>query len=227
MTDNRFTSPDALARQLADDLAGKMRESIAARGRVCIAVSGGSTPVRFLEELSKRKLDWSKVRVTLVDERWVPINSSRSNQRLVTLELLQQNAAKAHLLGLYREDIEAEEINHIDDELKDLMPFDVVVLGMGTDGHTASLFPGGDKLLDATRKDSKQNLTYMNAPDAGETRVTLTLPAIASAKNLLLHIEGQTKRDVLEEAIESGEPAQLPIRYVLDACPDLRVVWAP
>jgi len=222
-----FDTPDLLAKWLADHVAETLQAAIEKNGRASLAVSGGSTPLQFFRMLSKTEIDWENVWVTLVDERWVPINSSRSNQRLVTLELLQQNAAKAHLLGLYREDIKAEEINHIDDELKDLMPFDVVVLGMGTDGHTASLFPGGDNLLDATRKDSKQNLIYMNAPDAGETRVTLTLPAIASAKNLLLHIEGQTKRDVLEEAIESGEPAQLPIRYVLDACPDLRVVWAP
>ncbi|MEK9764854.1 MAG: 6-phosphogluconolactonase, partial [Thalassolituus sp.] len=79
MTDNRFKSSAALARQLADDLAEKMREAIEARGRVCIAVSGGSTPVRFFEELSTRKLDWSKVRITLVDERWVDESDAASN----------------------------------------------------------------------------------------------------------------------------------------------------
>ena len=100
MIDNRFSSSSVLARQLADDLAGKMREAIEARGRVCIAVSGGSTPVKFFEELSKRQLDWSKVRITLVDERWVDEENAASNARLVREHLLQNEASQAYFLPL-------------------------------------------------------------------------------------------------------------------------------
>ena len=98
MTDNRFASSETLAKQLADSLAKRIREAIEARGRVCIAVSGGSTPVRFFQELSKRELDWSKVLITLVDERWVDETDPASNARLVREHLLQNHAAKAYFL---------------------------------------------------------------------------------------------------------------------------------
>ena len=100
MTDNRFKSPETLAKQLADSLAKRIREAIEARGRVCIAVSGGSTPVRFFRELSQRKLDWSKVLITLVDERWVDETDAASNARLVRENLLQNEAATAYFLPL-------------------------------------------------------------------------------------------------------------------------------
>lgn len=225
-----FTAIDTreeLAARLAGHVADKLRAAIEITGWASIAVSGGSTPKLFFSELSRRELDWEKVWVTLVDERWVAPSDSRSNQRMVAIELLEGAAAHAHFLPLYREDIEAAEIATIEDELRPLLPLDVVVLGMGEDGHTASLFPGGSRLAEAVSEDATALLIDMRAPAAGEPRVTLTLPVITAAKNLYLHIEGEKKREALDRALDIADPAQAPIRYVLDARQDIRVVWSP
>ncbi len=222
-----FDNGEVLAEWLAGRVADKLAAAINEKGNATLAVSGGSTPLRFFKLLSARDIQWESVWITLVDERWVAPGSNRSNQKLVTLELLQDKAAKAHFLPLYSENFMAEEISDHSKDVAKLLPFDVLVLGMGTDGHTASLFPGGDNLGKASADDCKHVLMAMNAPDAGETRVTLTAPVIAGARELILHIEGEKKREVLEEASEPGDPARLPVRFILSKRPDLRVVWAP
>lgn len=222
-----FDNSDALANWLADHTAKKLAAAVAAEGKASLAVSGGSTPISFFRALSTRDIAWENVTILLVDERWVPPASKRSNQRLVTLELLQDKAAAAHLLPLYSTEIELEDIATRDRELVPHLPVDVMVLGMGADGHTASLFPGGSNLGSATSEECDVLLISMEAEDAGEPRVTITLPVIASATDLILHIEGEEKRSVLEEADKGGDPARLPIRFVLAKRPDLRVVWAP
>lgn len=222
-----FDDSQALAEWLAEHVAGRLRSAIESRGNATLAVSGGSTPRMFFKTLSAKELDWEKVCVTLVDERWVATSSNRSNQKLVTIDLLQDKAAKAGFLSLYQPDREPHEVRLIEKDLRALLPLDVVVLGMGNDGHTASLFPGGDNLALATRDDCDLSVVEMNAPDAAEPRVTLTLPVICGARDLVLHIEGDEKREVLDDASETLDPAKLPIAHVISKCPDLRVVWAP
>lgn len=220
-----FDDSNLLAGWLAARVAKKLSAGIATNGRASLAVSGGTTPLKFFNQLSAQSIEWEHVWITLADERWVPPSANRSNQKLVTLELLQNEAAKAHFLPLYRDSPEPDDLSSQAADLESHMPFDVVVLGMGTDGHTASLFPGGDNLGRATSDDCSDTLLAMRAPDAGEARVTLTVPAITSARELILHIEGAKKRTVLEEACEAGDPARLPIRFILAKRPDLRVVW--
>ena len=222
-----FDNGDVLAEWLAGRVADKLAAAIREKGNATLAVSGGSTPLRFFKHLSGKDIAWENVWITLVDERWVPPASNRSNQKMVTLELLQANAAKAHFLPLYSGEYSADDVSLHTDNISKLLPFDVLILGMGTDGHTASLFRGGDNLGKATADDCPHLLMSMNAPDAGETRVTLTAPVITAARELILHIEGPEKREALEEASEPGDPARLPIRFILSKRPDLRVVWAP
>ncbi len=222
-----FDNGDLLAKWLANHVADSLARAITKRGKASLAVSGGSTPLKFFRALSTKPIAWENISVLLVDERWVPPTSKRSNQRLVTLELLQDKAARAQLIPLYSDKIEADEISLRDRELVPHLPIDILILGMGEDGHTASLFPGGNNLGAATSQDCEMLLISMQAADAGEPRVTMTLPAITDARELVLHIEGQTKKDVLDEASQPGDPAALPIRFVLSKCPDLRVVWAP
>lgn len=222
-----FDDRETLANWLAQHVAGELKKAIAARGRAVMAVSGGTTPSRFFKKLSRQELDWEKVWITLADERWVPPDSAQSNQRLVTMELLQANAAPAQFVPLFEPETDLDDLTSVDARLRPLMPLDIIVLGMGQDGHTASLFPGGDHLTDATDMDTKALVIPMRAEFLKEDRITLTLPAITSAAKIALHIEGQAKRDVLEEAGDRGDPSRLPIQFVLQRRPDIRVVWAP
>ncbi|WP_075995588.1 6-phosphogluconolactonase [Salaquimonas pukyongi] len=221
-----FDDGTELARWLAKDVAGQLSAAIEKRGTALLAVSGGKTPVRFFRELSAIEIDWSKVNITLADERFVSPNSGRSNQRLVTVELLQNKAAKANFLPLYtNEDINVS-VAEAENALAGHLPLDVIVLGMGVDGHTASLFPGADALRKATDPQGQSLLLVADAPGAEEPRITMTLPAIAAAGAQYLHFEGQEKRKTFEAAQEASDPASAPIGFVLEHCPDLKVVWA-
>ncbi|MEC8522621.1 MAG: 6-phosphogluconolactonase [Pseudomonadota bacterium] len=220
MTDNRFTSPDALARQLADDLAGKMRESIAARGRVCIAVSGGSTPVRFLEELSKRKLDWSKVRVTLVDERWVDESDAASNAALVKRHLLQNEASQTYFFSLKNKAPgPVDGFMECENGLHELMVrLDFAVLGMGNDGHTASWFPDSDALPKCLDEGNSASCCPVIDEPTGLPRMTLTWGLLSNCRHLYLHFEGDEKNRVYAKACVEKERqniSAMPIRSVL------------
>jgi 6-phosphogluconolactonase len=222
-----FDDGQALAIDLADDIAGKLRAAIETRGEALIAVSGGSTPKRLFEALSNHVLDWSRVTVTLVDERWVPDTDERSNARLVESQLLQHKAADAEFMPLYVEAATPEagiaEVRTRVGSLK--QPFDVVVLGMGPDGHTASFFPGGDRLSEALDLSNTAQVLPMRAPGAGEPRITFTLSELLKAHALYLHIQGDDKRTVLDQAEQPG--SQLPIASVLRHARQLDIYWCP
>lgn len=222
-----FDDRQDLANWLASRVADKLASGITKSGKASLAVSGGSTPGKFFEALSQKDIDWTNVWVTLVDERWVAPSSNRSNQRMVTIELLGGKAARAKFVPLYRENLSPDNIGDIDEDIARLLPFDVAILGMGKDGHIASFFPGGSKLAEAVSPTTKKLIIDMAAEGAGEPRVTLTLPVLADAGELILHIEGQEKREVLESADELGAQSPLPVYHILAARPDIRVVWAP
>ena len=228
---HRYESRDALAEALATGVAAVLAGGIATRGSAVLAVSGGSTPELFLQKLSGAKLDWSAVTVTLVDERWVPEDNARSNAAFLRRHLLQGPAASAHFEPLYEP---AETPDVVADELCVRLgglarPFDVVVLGMGTDGHTASFFPGGDTLAAAIDPANPKSIAIVRAAGAGEPRITLTLSRLVDARLLVLHIEGAEKLAVLEQARLEGSELDLPIRAVLRAPRErpLETFWAP
>lgn len=225
-----YASKDELAAALAQVVAEKLKVGIESRGAGVLAVSGGSTPARFFARLGKdRSVAWDKVFVTLVDERWVPETSSRSNAALVNERMLQGPAAVARFVPLYAggEEPDAAALARIADAVGKLpAPFDAVVLGLGSDGHTASFFPGGDNLAAALADPGP--LVSIRAPGAGEPRVTLTLPRLLDTAALYLHIEGEEKAAVLDEAMGDGPVEEMPIRAVLrqDVVP-LTVYWSP
>jgi 6-phosphogluconolactonase len=211
-----FSSPDELADALASAVAGNLRTGIETRGVAMLAVSGGSTPKRFFDRLSRHILDWHKVMVTLVDERWVAADSDRSNARLVQDTLLQNHAAAARFIPLWSGGTEpdADAIARTNAILREVpAPFDAVILGMGNDGHTASFFPGGDALDEALT--AKGPALAIHAPGAGEPRVTLTLPVLLNTRALYLHIEGAEKSSTLEKAQADGPVEEMPVRAVL------------
>ncbi|WP_322096790.1 6-phosphogluconolactonase [Pelagibius sp.] len=225
-----FPDAQSLAEGLASDVAGRLRDGIAERGGAVLAVSGGRTPARFFAALAEQDLDWSKVTVTLVDERWVPADHERSNEGFVRRGLLQGKALVARFVGLVDESPTPEEgAATIADRIAALpRPLDAVVLGMGADGHTASFFPGGDRLAEALDPEGEAPVLPMRAEGAGEPRITLTLPVVAGAGAVYLHIEGREKAEVLAGAMEPGALEALPIRAVLRH-PEvaLQVFWCP
>lgn len=224
-----FADKPTLAKELAEAVADRIRHAIETRGEAAIAVSGGSTPARFFQNLGKTKdIDWSKVIVTLVDERWVDETSDRSNAMLVNEKMLQGPAAIARFFPLYSggDEPDAAGIARTNASLADLpRPFAAVVLGMGSDGHTASFFPGGDTLAAALTAEGPT--LAIRAPGAGEPRITFTLPRLLQADGLYLHIEGEEKAAVLDTALGEGPTEDMPIRAVLRSGHAVNVYWCP
>ncbi|MBZ9656895.1 6-phosphogluconolactonase [Phyllobacterium lublinensis] len=224
-----FADSNELAEALASTVADRLNAACDDRGKAVLAVSGGTTPALFFKALSVKKLPWERITVTLVDERFVPPTSDRSNQKLVAEMLLQNDAARANFVGLYTDASTVEEGAKIAaGAIASLgQPFDVVILGMGGDGHTASFFPGGDHLAEAISPEQQALVLPMWAEGAGEPRLTLTLPVIAGARFVALHIEGAAKKTVLAKALDGGETSDMPIRAVLRYEPiELEIFWA-
>ncbi|WP_239709136.1 6-phosphogluconolactonase [Luteibacter sp. 9133] len=174
---DKLTLADALAR----DIAGKLDAAIKARGKASIAVSGGGTPKVMFAVLAEQEIDWSKVTITLVDERWVDEDNERSNARHVRNTLIAHEAHVAAFLPLFdkahADDVDAA-LEGVGEKVDALgKPFDVVVLGMGPDGHTASFFPGGDHLAEALDLNGTRSVLSMRAAVRGEPRITLSLRA--------------------------------------------------
>jgi len=226
---HEFDSREALAQALSGEIGQVLTSAVERNGKAVIAVSGGSTPERLFKVLSASDLPWENITVMLVDERFVEPASPRSNMGLVARLLLQDKAAHAKFLPLHdgSADTSKKAVATAQDGIDALGAIDVCVLGMGTDGHTASFFPGGSRLREATDPKTKHRVLEMTAPGAGEERLTLTLPVIISAGTLILHIEGEEKLQVLEEAKEAGPVDEMPVRCVLNAAGNtLEVYWA-
>ncbi|MBB5073467.1 6-phosphogluconolactonase [Bartonella callosciuri] len=225
-----FETPAILALALADRVAAELSVSVLERKRATLAVSGGKTPELFFHYLSKADIDWQNIIITLVDERFVPTHHERSNEYMVRCHLLQNFAAKARFVGLYHKAVTAElaafsaasRINTLP------KPFDVTVLGMGTDGHTASFFPDADRLKQALDLQTQALVLPLHAKSALEPRLSLTLPVIIQSRCIVLHFEGTQKRDCFETACQDGSEIEMPIRAVLRHVHHLvQVYWSP
>ena len=207
----------AQAQALARDVADALQASIAATGRAVLSVPGGTTPGPFLRALAGAALHWPAVTVVLNDERWVPPDHPRSNARLLGETLLTGAAAQATTVPLYRDAPRPEEgLAAVAWALRGpALPLDVLVLGMGEDMHTASLFPGADRLAEALDPACAEPVLPMRAAGAAEPRITLTLPALLSARQTHILITGEEKRVALDRACEDGPEAEAPIRAIL------------
>lgn len=227
---NDFANGTELAAALADRVAAALQEAASKKGTASLVVSGGSTPKAFFKALSNCRIDWNKVTITLVDERFVPADNPRSNHLLVSENLLQNQAANAAFVPLYYDagDAEAAACAATKATTKIGQPFDVVILGMGNDGHTASFFPGGDNLEEAIDPSRARGILTMEAESAGEKRLTFSFSALHDPKLLVLHIEGASKAETLKQALQDGADEDMPIRaFLRRAATPVDIYWAP
>ncbi len=200
---------------LANVIAGQLADFLRREGRASLCVPGGTTPGPIFDTLSGVDLDWANVAVFLNDKRWVAEDSPRSNTRLLRERLLRSKAAAANLIPLFAPAETPEGVlDDLAEGLRPHLPISVLLLGMGADMHTASLFPGADRLAEALAPDAPI-LLPMRAEAAGEPRVTLTAPVLKGAMNIHILIVGEEKREALERAL-SLTPEEAPVRAVLD-----------
>lgn len=217
------TYPDRelLAMHVADQLAGELKNCLLANDFASFAIPGGTTPAPMFDFLSGLKLEWSRVRVMLTDERWVDETSPRSNSAMVRQRLLTGPAAKAQFVPFYAPGEPVEVVARLSKKLAPSLPISVLVLGMGDDMHTASLFPGAPGLAEALAPDAPA-LNILHPADQPEPRVSLAAHVLNGALSKHLIISGKTKRDALERASHMTAQ-QAPIRAVWD---DITVHWA-
>lgn len=200
----------ALAGKITSELGAALRSNESAS----LCVPGGTTPGPIFDVLAEQDLDWDRVAVFLNDERWVPESSPRSNTALLRARLLTGKAAAANLVPLYAEaDRPEDALETLSKGLAPHLPISVLLLGMGADMHTASLFPGAD-LLDEALSDDAPILLPMRADGAGEPRITLSAPALKGAMSTHIVITGTQKREALERATQLS-PQEAPVRAVL------------
>ncbi|WP_434926038.1 6-phosphogluconolactonase [Shewanella sp. HL-SH4] len=210
-----FDTPASLESALADKIANQLQDAIDNRGKASLVVSGGSTPLKLFQLLSHKTLEWSEVYITLADERWVEADEKDSNERLVREHLLQNRAASAKFRGLKNMFASPEAGAAMAGEsLANFpRPFDVVILGMGTDGHTCSWFPCSKELDNALT--TKEVCAAVNPTTAPHARITLSKDAILNSRQIYLHLVGEAKLTVYHQALENDDVTKMPIRAVL------------
>ena len=208
-------------KELIDTLSSKiidnLQEAIQNKGSASLLVSGGSTPKPLFEKLSSFDIPWDKVKIALCDERWIDKNHKDSNEKLVRDSLLVNFAAKAQFISMYQEYLDIEDAQDVCSDIyeKELFPFDVLILGMGNDGHTASLFPNNIKLKEALET-TKGFCICMKPDTAPYERMSLTKTAILSATNIYLHFEGVEKQNVYKKVLEGASSNDMPVAAILN-----------
>lgn len=226
---HQYESAGDLIERLAAAVMADLEDAIRVRGYAVLLVSGGSTPKPLFERMRRIPFAWEKVRIGLCDERWVESDHPDSNEKLIRATLLQEYAADAEFVGWYTQTYSAEEAEILcSDRLKErLWPIDAAVLGMGEDGHTASLFPNNPKLIRAFDPDNETLCISMLPSAAPHLRLSLTLKALLSAHRLYLHFEGEKKRQVFDEAMRGTDVQEMPIRALLhQESKDIEVYYA-
>lgn len=226
---NKFESKTQLDEALADRVTQLLQSAIATKGKASLAVSGGSTPKGFFNILSNKDIDWKKVTITLADERWVELSSDASNTRLVHENLLQNKAAAAKFFHLKQGDVLCDEtLTDLNIAANNaLLPLDIVILGMGEDGHTASLFPCSDQIEEGLDVNNKNALMKVEPKTAPNQRITFSFAALKQSKHVFLHICGDSKKRVLDKAISANDIFEMPIRaFLQDDDINTQVYWA-
>lgn len=225
-TELKFESRDAASAAAAARIAGLISTRLDHDGTANFVVSGGATPTRCFDYLSGYDLEWKDVQVVLTDERWVPSDHKDSNERMVRETLLQDKASAGRLLPLYQGDLSVDE--RCDSLLKELKGtrFAIAMVGMGADGHFASLFPDADSLKTALKSQNRLFYIPVRTSASPHPRMSMTLGALLQSDEILLLVFGEEKLAVYEKA-KAGD-----INYPIAALLKQQVVpvslyWAP
>ena len=228
--ERQFPGPAALNAALAQEITQALQQSLDAGRGASLAVPGGRTPVGLFEVLSQAAIAWQRVGIALTDERWVDPAADGSNERLVRAHLLRGPAAVATLISMWNAAPDARQGASASwAGIASLpRPFDFVLLGMGDDGHFASLFPGSPGLAAALDPHRPPGCVAMRAPVAPEERLSLSLSALVDARQIGLLIVGEAKRAVLERARQDGPVLEMPVRALLrQRHAPVTVYWSP
>lgn len=210
--ERKFLTLEDAASTLVIDLVSTLREAISIRGQALLAVSGGKTPRKVFKYLREHRLNWNNVTITLTDERWIPNDHAESNEQLVRSHLLKYLSEDTTFIHLYggHGSLEAD-VKSCESRLKNLpLPFDAVYLGMGADGHFASLFPG-DKALNV----SDSHCVAIAGTNSRLARISLTASTILNARKIYLLFEGEEKYSVYQRAKTPGSFNEIPLRLIL------------
>lgn len=235
VTERLFDNRADMIAALQAECETALRHAIEDRGEATFMVSGGSTPEPLYKALSNSDLDWESIYVALVDERWVEFSHDKSNEAFTVKHLIQNKAAVANLVGMKNSaSTAAEGLADCESAYQQLaQPFDITILGMGSDGHTASLFPHAQGLDEALNPDSDQLCAAITAIRSDVTgtvveRMTLSLVGLLRSRSLILLITGEEKLAVLRAAQGEGDVKDMPIRALLrqDRVPVV-IYWAP
>lgn len=229
-----FADADAMADALATAIAGEITHAVERSGAALFGASGGSTPFPTYARLAAMPLPWTSLKVVIVDERWVPPGDPDHNETRIRATLLATAGDKARCLGLWSEAPTVQAAAALADARVAQLarPLDVVLLGMGLDGHIASLFASGDNYAQATDPDCPYHVMAMT-PAAGaaspaHARLTLTLPVLLHSRRLFLALTGIDKRALLQRAIADGDMTQLPVAALFTAAhPAVDIFWSP
>lgn len=217
MNVTNFDNAQEITEFLTKDITNKLGVAIERNGSASIVVSGGRSPIALFNALSHAELDWSKVVISLVDDRWVNSTHENSNELLVNTHLLINQANAATFIGLVGE--QASAFDGVEDAITKfsaIKQIDVMILGMGEDGHTASIFPCCEQLDDAMSADNKNRLIATKPTTAPFERISLTLNEILSAKHVYLPLSGEGKVKVFETAKQLTDYKQMPIAAVIN-----------
>jgi 6-phosphogluconolactonase len=226
----RNAGPASQAAALAAAIAAVLTETLGHRALASLVVSGGHTPRDMFVQLAQQPLDWSRLLVTLADERWVDTDNEDSNERMVRAALLQKGAVGARFIGLKSNARGPEEGAGVAWAALQTLPrpFDAVVLGMGDDGHFASLFPGSLALAAALDARAPPDCVAVRPPSAPHARLSLNLSALLQSRRIFIQIMGAQKWQIYKAARGSGPEAAMPIRAILrqNQVP-VAVYWCP
>lgn len=213
-TVKNFTTDGALLDYFCREICQKIEAAIAARGAAYIVVSGGRTPVPLFEKLAMQMLPWSKITIVLADERWVEPSDANSNERLVRTHLMHDQAAAAKFISLWKPNASAYEAEpEINQRLAAVPTFDVVILGMGEDGHTASLFPCSADIKRALN--THEAVVAVTPTTAPHTRMSLSLKRLLNSHQIYFHLSGANKAGVLKRVVANQQAEALPASAVL------------
>ncbi|WP_440904966.1 6-phosphogluconolactonase [Catenovulum sp. SX2] len=224
---SEFQSTEQLNTEFANRVASLLATAISNKGKASLVVSGGRTPLPFFKQLSQADIEWSKVSITLADERWVDKSHEASNTALVLNNLIQNKAADATFVELKTSEESAFGAEaSVKQSLQNLsLPIDVLILGMGEDGHTASLFPCSEQIQQGLT--SEDIVLAVQPTTAPHERMSFTLKTLLESQQIFVHLVGDSKKAVLDKALAGDKVEEMPIRAILkqDNTP-VEVVWA-